>query len=248
MMSELLLISLAFIMEMVDSSLGMMYGTLLSPLLIGLGLDPLLVIPSILISQALGGLIGTFAHHKFGNANFNGLTKHTKVTLAIVLPGLIAAFIGVSLAIYIPKNFLKLYIGILAILMGMLCLTNIKFRFKWWKIYLIGAISSFNKAFSGGGFGPITSTGKIIGGLNPKVSIATTTYAEFPICLTSFLLYVSLNGISNIYFPLYLSIGAIIGGLIGPYFCSKFKTKLLRKFVGLLAILSGTWVLFKLVV
>ncbi len=247
-MIELLLIPLAFIMEMIDSSLGMMYGTLLSPLLIGLGFDPLLVIPSILVSQALGGLVGTFSHHKFKNADFNGLTKHTKVTLAIVLPGLIAAFVGVFLAVRIPRDFLRLYVGILVILMGVLCLTKFQFRFKWWKIYLIGVISSFNKAFSGGGFGPITSAGKILGGLDPRASIATTTYAEFPICLTSFLLYVSLNGIPNVYFPLYLSIGAILGGLAGPYLCSKFKIGLLRKIVGLLAILSGMWILFRFVI
>lgn len=54
-METLLLIGvLAIIMEFIDSSMGMMYGTILSPLLIGMGFRPEVIVPSILISQAVG--------------------------------------------------------------------------------------------------------------------------------------------------------------------------------------------------
>ncbi|MCK4491684.1 MAG: sulfite exporter TauE/SafE family protein, partial [Candidatus Altiarchaeales archaeon] len=81
------LIIMALIMETVDSSLGMMYGTLLSPILIGYGFEPQVVVPAILISQAIGGISGTISHHRFENANFRGLTRDTKVMLAMVIPG-----------------------------------------------------------------------------------------------------------------------------------------------------------------
>ena len=42
---------LATIGEFIDSGLGMMYGTILSPLLILIGYSPEVVIPSILFSQ-----------------------------------------------------------------------------------------------------------------------------------------------------------------------------------------------------
>lgn len=42
----------AFVCEFIDSSLGMMYGTILSLVLILAGFDPLLAVPSILLSQA----------------------------------------------------------------------------------------------------------------------------------------------------------------------------------------------------
>jgi len=246
MLEALFIISLALIAETIDSSIGMMYGTLLSPLLITAGYDPRLVVPSILISQALGGAVATVRHHKYRNADFRGLSRDTKVVLAIVVPGLFACIIGVFVALNIPRFVFKTYIGLLAIAMGFLCIRPYIYRFAWWKIYSIGVLSAFNKAFTGGGFGPITSTGKIIAGLNPRVSVATTTYAEVPICLIGvFAWLVALHGNIDWIFPLHLSIGAFIGGLIGPYITSKTESEKLKKLVGLLAVILGTWTLLR---
>jgi len=61
---------LAFTCMLIDSSLGMMYGTLLSPVLIIMGYDARVVVPSILLSQAVGGLMGTIRHNGYGHADF----------------------------------------------------------------------------------------------------------------------------------------------------------------------------------
>ena len=158
-METLLLIGvLAIIMEFIDSSMGMMYGTILNPLLIGMGFRPEVIVPSILISQAVSGVIGTVMHHKYNSANFNGLTKDTKIVLAIVLLGILACLIGAYVAVSIPGWVLKLYIGLLVIIMGFFCIKTYSFKFTWGKIYVIGLIAAFNKALNGGGFGPLTST------------------------------------------------------------------------------------------
>ena len=243
----LVLIIMAFIMEIVDSSLGMMYGTLLSPILIGYGFEPIIVIPAILISQAVGGISGTISHHKFKNADFKGLTRDTKIMLAMVIPGLFVVMLGVFAAVNLPKLWVKTYIGILVIIMSVLCLSPVRYRFAWWKHYLIGVLAAFNKALTGGGFGPVTSTGGIIGGLESKVSIATTTYAEVFICLSAFVAYIFLYGSVNIVFVSSLCIGAIIGGLIGPYISSRISHKSLRIVVGILGIVSGIWLLLKVI-
>ena len=75
MFEILSIIFLALMAEIMDSGIGMMYGTLLCLLLISAGYDPLLVVPSVLISQALGGAIATVRHHKYRNAYFEGLSK-----------------------------------------------------------------------------------------------------------------------------------------------------------------------------
>ena len=237
---------LAFACELIDASLGMMYGTLLSPLLIAFGYNPLLVIPSILISQAAGGGVATVRHHKFGSGNFNGLTRDTKIALAVIIPGLAACFLGVLVALSVPGFYLKLYIGIVVVVMGILCIRPRKYGFGWWKISLIGFVSGFNKAFSGGGFGPVTSTGKILGGVSSKVSIATTTYAEVPICLASFVFWIILNGGIDWVFPVILVIGSTIGGFVGPIITHKLKTERLRFLVGVLAVGCGIWLLVRL--
>ncbi len=234
---------MAMVMEIIDSSLGMMYGTLLSPMFIIMGFSPLVVVPAILISQAIGSISGTIFHHKKKNADFWGLTKHTKIVLAVVAPGIAAVTLGAFIALSIPALWVKTYIGMLVIAMGFLCIAKYSYKFRWWKMYFIGALSAFNKALSGGGFGPVTSTGKIIGGLGGRVSVATTTYAEVPICLLGFLFYFLLSGMPDMLFTTILCTGAFFGGLIGPFICTKMDCALVRKIVGVLSIVSGIWII-----
>jgi len=91
------------------------------------------------------------------------------------------------------------------------------YTFRWWKMYIIGFILGFNKFFSCVGFGPVTSTGKILGGIDAKVSVATTTYAKVPICLFDFAIWFISEGAYMVaWFPMVLCVGAAIGGAIGP--------------------------------
>lgn len=237
---------LAAIMEIVDSSLGMMYGTLLVPILIGIGYNSYIVIPAILISQAIGGIGGSIAHHKFKNADFNGWTRDTKIAMAMIIPGLLVIIFGVLVSVNIPKLYIEIYIALLVIIMSILCLSPLQFTFAWWKQYAIGMLAAFNKALTGGGFGPVTSTGGIVAGLTPRISIATTTMAEVMICMGSFVLYCLMGREINWVFTGSLCIGAIIGGLIGPYISSIISHKILRIIVGILGVISGMWLLWKL--
>jgi len=62
-------ILLAFVCEYVDSTLGMGYGTTLTPLLLIMGYNPLQVVPVVLISELISGLLAGMLHHKEGNVN-----------------------------------------------------------------------------------------------------------------------------------------------------------------------------------
>jgi hypothetical protein len=233
----------AVVMEMVDSGLGMMYGTLLSPILILLGYSPKVVVPAILISQAAGGIAGSFGHHSKKNSDFGGMTRDMKITLAIIAPGLAACLLGSWLGHIVPKVYMTCYIGVLVVAMGVLCLRPVYYDFSWKKMWAIGLLAGFNKALSGGGFGPVTSTGKILGGLDPKVSVGTTTLAEVPICLVSFAAWTLLGGRVNGYFVLALCAGSLAGGFLGPSMTARMDTTKLRRAVGWLAVLSGAWLL-----
>jgi len=59
-----------FVMEVVDAAIGMGYGTILTPVLLMMGFDPLMIVPAVLVSQLIGGLLVSFFHHKFKNVNF----------------------------------------------------------------------------------------------------------------------------------------------------------------------------------
>ncbi len=238
-----LVVCMAVVMEVIDSGLGMMYGTLLSPILILMGYNPELVVPAILVSQAAGGAAGAIGHHFRKNSDFGGMTRDMKISLAIMVPGIAACILGAYLGQIIPKFYMKLYIGVLVVVMGGLCLRPIYYTFTWKRIWWIGLLSGFNKALSGGGFGPITATGKILGGVDPKVSVGTTTLAEVPICVVSFITWIILGGKISWAFPAALCIGSLIGGYIGPILTASTDTGKLRGIVGWLAVISGAWLL-----
>ncbi len=242
----IIILILAIIAEIIDSGLGMMFGTILSPVLIIMGYSPTDVVPSILLAQALGGIIASYRHHTLNNATFTFKSKDFKVGTLIYSLGIIAAFIGAYLALKVDKSILKNYIGVLVICMGLLVVSNIKFKFSWKSITGLGILSSFNKALSGGGFGPVLSSGQIILGRESKNSIATTDFAEVPLCLASFIFWLILKNDSlNILLITSLSIGSMIGAYIGPYLLSKLKSDVvIKKIVGGLALLLGILVLF----
>ena len=213
----ILITSAAFVCELIDSSLGMLYGTILSPVLIIAGFDPLVVVPSILFSQAIGGTIASIGHHRLKNVDFSikediikrlselgyietfkkGTTRDLKVVFVITLLGVLATIIGALISINISKTALKTYIGILVFAMGILLLLRSRFNFSWRKIFAVGILSAFNKGISGGGFGPVVTAGQLISGRESKKSIGATVLSEAPICIIGFLTYLIRNGLST---------------------------------------------------
>lgn len=262
------LIIIAFFCEIIDSGLGMLYGTILSPVLIIAGFNPLLVIPAILFSQAIGGFTAALLHHRFKNVNFSvksknpnhikkrlselgykesfrrGTSKDLKVTICIVFLGVVAAIFASLVAVNISKVVLNTYIGVLVLIMGLIVFSRVSFKFSWKKIIGIGTLSAFNKGLSGGGFGPVVTAGQVISGRDGKSSIGATTLAEAPICTAAFLTFYLTKGISDWNFVFFLTLGAVIGAFIGPRLTAKFKSEeKLKKILGVLVIGLGVWVL-----
>ncbi len=261
----------AYIMEIIDAGLGMGYGTVLSPFLIALGYDPLIVVPSILLSQAMGGFIASLFHQKYQNVDFKpastnitkimqslkkigfvesfkkGFTKDFKIMLSITILGIIATIFGASAAIKIPKSFLTAYIGILVLAIGILLLWGKSFIFSWKKMMGVGLLASFNKGISGGGFGPVTTGGQVIAGNEHKSSIGCTTLAEAPICIAGFITYLLLKGLPSYDLLIMTCIGAMIGAPIGALLTKKINTTKLKCILGILMIILGALTIINLI-
>jgi uncharacterized protein len=180
---------IAFGCEFIDCSLGMGYGTILTPVLLSMGFDPLVCIPAVLLSQAFGGLSASIFHHQFENVSFNKDSDDLKSVLIIGGFGVVATIIGAVVSLGIPKVVLKTYIGILVLLMGVIILRNRLFKFSWKKMVGVGLLSAFNKGISGGGYGPVVTGGQILSGYDHRAAIGVTTLAEAPICICGFLTY-----------------------------------------------------------
>lgn len=265
----LIIIMMAFVCEYMDSSIGMGYGTILSPVLLIMGFDPLVVVPAILLSQAFGGLAASIFHHQFENVSFSKSSKDLKVVFVISVFGIFATILAALIALHIPKVYLKTYIGVLVLCMGILVLSNKKFVFSWKKIIGIGIVSAFNKGLSGGGFGPVVTAGQIMAGQKHKAAIGATTLAEAPICIVGFCTYligrtvVELNGsiaqmpvrdFFRIMFSpkmfqweliLALFIGAVLVAPFGALTTRKINEKYMHLILGSIILVLGAWVLAK---
>ncbi|MBD3231220.1 TSUP family transporter [Candidatus Dependentiae bacterium] len=257
MISEFfLIIFLAFFVEIIDSSLGMGYGTILSPLfIIILKYNASIVIPSILLSQALAGSIAGIFHKKYKNVNFkieniswienlkNGFTSELRFVILISMLAIFFTVLGVQFTYYINPIILKTYICILVLFIGIISLTKKKIVFSWKKTLIFGILATFNKGFTGGGFGPILTGGQIISGKQEKSSVGCTTLSQGPVCLTGFIAYLFFNNIqyslASFLFPMIL--GASIAAPIGAIITKEIDKKSLHKIISILMILLGIW-------
>jgi len=242
-----IVVFLSLVAEIIDSSLGMGYGTLLSPILIAMGFPPILVVSSILLSQAGGGVIASIFHHKLKNSNFSLKSNDLKFVFMISIMGIFAVVFAMLVSISIPVLYVKLYISVLVIVMGVIILLKFHFKFSFKKIFFISIISAFNKGLSGGGFGPVVTGGQIITGKEVKSAIGVTTFSEVPICLAAFITYLIAGGVIGWYLIIPLLVGVIIASTIGPYITKKMDVKKTKIVLGILLILLGTWSIIKLV-
>jgi len=254
----------ALLCEYMDASIGMGYGTTLSPVLLIIGFLPLEAVPSVLLGQLAGGLVGGFFHHKLGNITLDfrrdeavkkrlhGLgylpkSLDSKVIFLLVVCGIIGALVAVFFALNIPTLVLKTYIGAMVLGIGIVILIrqNRESNFSWKGLIIIGLISSFNKGASGGGYGPLVTGGQLISGRESKSSIGSTTLAEALVCIVAFVSYVIIKG--DIYWTLAAatSIGSIIAAPFAAMTVNKANTTKLKLVIGVITCILGALTLAK---
>lgn len=246
----ILVIILGFCGAFLDGSLGMGYG-LLSPILIALGLDPLVVVPMLLLSQMTTGLSVTVFHAIYKNVDLSSRdTQDIKSTILFIITGTIGMTIAIFLATNMTEEFVMLYIAIIIIMAGVLMLPNIQFQFSWKRMYILSGIGSFNKAISGGGYGPVMTVGQITSGRDARESVAVTDLSEAFLSGYGFILYLIFESFSQrVLLTIELGIIMIISGLIatplGALFTRKLDKKKAKKIIGILSISIGIFTLIR---
>lgn len=185
------LLLLSFFAEYIDSSLGMGYGTTLTPLLIIVGFPPLQVVVSILFSEFVSGITAGILHHKADNVNFIRDVGSRKVMLLMAACSITGTLLAVVVALNLPKFYVSLYIGLMILAIGVFLMLKRRtdYQFSWKRITGIGLIAAFNKGISGGGYGPLLTGGQILSGIKEKNAVAITSMAEGLVCLVGVMIY-----------------------------------------------------------
>lgn len=270
----IIIIVLAFFAEYIDSSLGMGYGTTLTPLLLLMGYDPLQVVPSVLLSELITGLLAGFTHHAIGNVDFKpktmnikkiylslkkigflnsirlGFPQSLKVVIVIASCSVIGTVAAVFIAINLPTFYLKLYIGILISIIGIVIVATInrEYKFSWKKITFLGLIASFNKGLSGGGYGPVVVGGQLVSGVDEKNAVAITSLSEGITCVVGVITYVLTKDIIDWVLAPYLIIGAVISVPLSAFTVKILKRKIMKIIIGVLTITLGLVTILKVLI
>lgn len=246
---SVIIIIMAFICEYIDSSLGMGYGTTLTPVLLLMGYNPLQIVPCILLSELITGLSAAFFHHRFRNSNFKFGGIDLKIAMVMAGCSILGTLAAVFVALNLPKFYVKLYIGVLVLSMGILILATLKrtYKFSWKKISSIGILAAFNKGISGGGYGPLVTSGQILSGVESKSAIGITSLAEGLTCFVGVITYLAFtNHTVDWSLSPSLILGAILSVPIAAYTVKKFKGGSLRLIVGIATAVLGLFTLWKL--
>jgi len=170
------------------------------------------------------------------------------MSVLIGILGVLGSFVGASVSIGISDFYLSLYIGLLITAVGLFLLLNKKLRasFSWLKLAFLSLFGAFNKGISGSGFGPITTTGMIVMGVDEKVAVSIQTFSELFVSIAGFLTFV-LAGSQiawNLLLP--LSIGVVLSTPLAAFVVHKFESRKLRTAIAIVTVVLGVVTLFSL--
>ncbi len=202
---------LAFMCEAVDSSLGMGYGTTLTPVLLAAGFYPHSVIPAALLSQLLGGVFAGLLHHSYGNVDLRHNTPHSRVMYLLAGSGIVGGIGATLLVVHLSPFYVKLYIGLLVLAIGVFVWFSPRLaaRLSYRRVAGLGLLAAFNKGMSAGGYGPVVTGGQVLAGVGSKAAVGITAASEAITCVAALgTLYVT-GGSLNWSLALPLCLGAL---------------------------------------
>lgn len=234
--------------EYMDSSLGMGYGTTLTPLLLLVGFEPLQIVPAVLLSELMTGLSAGLLHQRDGNVDFLNDPRARRTTILLGSLSGIGALLAVWLAVSISKFWLGLFITAIILGMGVIILLtrNRQIPYRAGGIVTIGAVAAFNKGLSGGGYGPLVTAGQVVSGLPAKQAVAVTSVAESLTCLIGVLGYLAMGKSIAWELAVPLATGALLSVPMATLTVRRTSEASLRGMVGVVTLVLGVVALMKL--
>jgi uncharacterized membrane protein YfcA len=234
--------------EYVDSSLGMGYGTTLTPFLLLAGFEPLAIVPCVLLSEFVTGVFAGLMHHRDGNVDFLRDRRARSTALLLSVLSGVGAVGAVTLALQVPRLWLKGIIAVIVLSVGVVTLATFRRRLEYRRSQMValGAMAAFNKGLSGGGYGPLVTAGQVVSGMSPKHAVAITSLAEAWTCAIALAAYLCLHGGVDFSLAVPLTLGATLSVPIATLTVRRLPETAMRASVGTLTCLLGVATLAKL--
>jgi uncharacterized membrane protein YfcA len=210
-----------FLAQMVDGSMGLGYGTISTTFLLAYGVSPAIVSSRVHSARVFSSGVSGYSHHRFGNIN-------KKLFRAIVVPGIIGAILGATLAYFGQQyaNYVRVPVSIYTIYLGYYIFRKAfarrnprdKVKGAGW----LASAGGFMDAFAGGGWGTLVTSTLISKRKNPRYVVGSVCLAEFFVVLASSITFFIL--LRNL--PLMDIAGMILGGVVAAPIAARLAGKL----------------------
>jgi siroheme synthase-like protein len=242
--SFLLMLLTGFFAQMVDGSLGMGYGTISTTFLLAMGVNPAIVSSRVHSARVFSSGVSGYSHHRFGNIN-------KKLFRALVVPGVIGAIVGATLAYFgqkysawvrVPLSLYTIYLGYFIIRKAF---KKSQYQNKVKHAGWLAGAGGLMDAFAGGGWGSLVTSTLISKRRSPRYVIGSVCLAEFFVVFASSVTFFIF--LKNI--PFADIAGLIIGGIIAAPLAARLLGKIPLKTmfvaVGAVVILTSMLTLWK---
>jgi len=239
----------AFLCEFVDSAFGMGFGTILTPLLLVAGFSPTDAVSVVLVSELLTGFGAALFHAKDENVSFARGSKHLSAGILLSIGGVLGVFIGAPVFLKVSPRLLTLFIGAIITLSGvaiLYCLDH-TFRYRRSGVFTLATIAAFNKTLSGGGYGPLMTSGQLLVGVEAKAAAAITSLSEGVTCLTASAIFVASHGRYNWNLLIAVFTGALLAVPFATNSVRRLNERTIRKAIGVVTLLLGCWTVLRIV-
>jgi len=225
------------------TSIGV-YGGVLVPGLLLLGVDARFAAAASLFLQLLVIPLGAGAHLRLGNVNRG-------IAMPLILGGMAGAFIGPFFAVALPSNVIARLVAAMIVFVGVIVLATLRWRglgevraiddVPTARVAGVGGLAGFSSGISGAGWGPIGVKMLILLRIEPKAAIGSSLLGRVFMAAAAVVGYLitatAFQGVKPDWFMLVvLFFGSVITLIPGAFMVSRLGRERATLFITLLSI------------
>jgi hypothetical protein len=150
-------------------------------------------------------------------------------------------------ALQASRHLLTLFIGAIIMLSGVAILYFLDhtFVYRKWKVFLLANLAAFNKTLSGGGYGPLMTSGQLLVGVEARAAAAITSLAEGVTCVAALSLLLLSRGSLRLDLVAAILPGALLAVPLATGTVRKVNERSMKKAIGAATIVLGGWTVLK---
>jgi len=226
-------LTVGFLAQLIDGTLGMAYGVSASTLLLARGIAPATVSATVHAAEVFTTGVSGVSHHYFGNVD-------RRLFWRLVIPGVLGAVIGAYILSQIPGDRFKPVIAAYLLGMGVLIVIRVFRTVPPLSVAThltpLGFFGAFIDAIGGGGWGPVVASTLIARGNHARLTVGSVNAAEFFVTLAASVTFIVTMGLTHWPIIVGLAVGGMVAAPLGAYTCTRIPHRPFMFLVGLLVI------------